>query len=472
MHFPTRLRYMALLFFCSCIAVVSCKKKNDITPPPAPSSDKIITAFNFTTADNPVYVIADIIGTVGSDSVKLTVPAETNISNLKPAINFKGKSISPANGVAQNFSAPLNYTVTAEDGSTKKYIVTVSYKSTVYISDLGGTLYALDAITGQDIWKLNNGKFHSGSPSVSNGTIYICGIDGMYAVDARSGLQKWKYPITATPTFPVFAPSAVIINNIVYFSAWDGFVYALNGLDGSVKWKTPSTTGKAFYSNVTVNNNLLYTGCADSSLYAIDIANGNISWKFTVADVIYKNPLIVNNNVFIGALNGSTKYLLNGTTGAIIWSIPNDDLTSSATLDNGIIYCGGGARAFGFNAATGASVWYIQVSGSLQNERSSGIANNGIFYAGSNNGGIYAWDINSKTVLWSLPNVGNAYVWASPVIANGLVYIGGTGGDLFALDKLTGIQKWKRPLSSIIGSTCVIDENGIKYYPGLSGEKN
>jgi hypothetical protein len=42
-----------------------------------------------------------------------------------PTISFSGVSLSPESGVAQDFSKPVTYTVTARDGSTKDYVVTV-----------------------------------------------------------------------------------------------------------------------------------------------------------------------------------------------------------------------------------------------------------------------------------------------------------------------------------------------------------
>jgi eukaryotic-like serine/threonine-protein kinase len=462
----------SFLFF---ITFIACKKKDIPAPPPqpAPSSNKVITVFNFTLANNPTYLISDVIGTIATDTIQLIVPAETDITSLNPAISYTGKSISPSNGIVQNFSAPVNYIVTAEDGSTKKYTISVKYRSTVFVSCLNGVMYALDGNTGLEIWKLSNGKFHSGSPSVYNGMVYICGIDGLYGLDAKTGLQKWKLPVaTLFSTFD-FLPSPVAVNNTVYISMWDGFVYALNAADGNLKWKTQSTFGKAFSSNVTINNNLLYTGCVDSSLYAINIATGAINWKFKTKGPIYQNPLVVNNNVFTGG-SGDNQYLLNGLNGTVIWSTFNDTQSSSATYDNGIIYTGGGARGAGYNVLSGNQEWSFFIPGNLiYSEKSSAIVLNGVFYAGSANGKIYAHNINSRNPIWSVTTNGGApYVYSSPVIANGILYIGGVAEDIYAIDAASGNIVWDKKSAPAIGSACVVDQSGIKHYSGISGEQN
>ena len=56
----------------------------------------------------------------GLDITK-TYPKGTNVSNLSPVIEVSaGAKVVPASGVARDFSNPVTYTVTAEDGKTDK----------------------------------------------------------------------------------------------------------------------------------------------------------------------------------------------------------------------------------------------------------------------------------------------------------------------------------------------------------------
>jgi len=87
------------------------------------SSAKAITAF----------IVAGQVGvaTINEDDhiITLTMPAGADIANLAPTIIITGSSISPASGVAQNFTGPQIYKVTAADGSTQNYAVTVNIAS-------------------------------------------------------------------------------------------------------------------------------------------------------------------------------------------------------------------------------------------------------------------------------------------------------------------------------------------------------
>lgn len=93
-----------------------------IPPPVILSSEKIITVFNFSS------LTPNIVGTIDetNHTISLTVPFDTDVKVLVPTISISEKaSINPNTDIAQDFISPITYTVTAEDGSTQNYVVTV-----------------------------------------------------------------------------------------------------------------------------------------------------------------------------------------------------------------------------------------------------------------------------------------------------------------------------------------------------------
>ena len=89
-----------------------------------------ITAFNFN------ELTPNVTGTVDevNKTIALTVPYGTNVTELVPTITHTGTSVSPNTGVAQNFTNPVEYTVTAADSSTQMYNVTVTVTDPVDIT--------------------------------------------------------------------------------------------------------------------------------------------------------------------------------------------------------------------------------------------------------------------------------------------------------------------------------------------------
>ncbi len=89
------------------------------------SSDKEITSFVFL-ADNNLLLTSDAAGIIINTAITVYVPIGTDITALIPSIEFNGESLSPGNGQPQDFSQPVMYTVTAEDGTVLDYTATVT----------------------------------------------------------------------------------------------------------------------------------------------------------------------------------------------------------------------------------------------------------------------------------------------------------------------------------------------------------
>ena len=127
------------------------------------SSEKDMLTFGIT---NP-YTIGVISGT----NIALTVPYGTDVKSLTAFFTLSPKAIAYINGIGQitgasiiNFSAPVTYTVTAEDGTTKTYSVTV----TIDKNPLG-----IDEVTASTV---------SVYPNPTNGTFFVNATSGSLTI--------------------------------------------------------------------------------------------------------------------------------------------------------------------------------------------------------------------------------------------------------------------------------------------------
>jgi len=93
-----------------------------VTVTNAPNTETDITAFSFAEQTEPAII------DVTSNSVNIEVETGTDMTNLVPTITLsEGATVSPNNGVAQDFTNAVTYTVTAEDGTTMQdWVVTVT----------------------------------------------------------------------------------------------------------------------------------------------------------------------------------------------------------------------------------------------------------------------------------------------------------------------------------------------------------
>jgi hypothetical protein len=95
------------------------------------SSAKELTSFAFLDSTNPALT-ADVIATINGNSVTATVPAGTDVTALVATFSTTGRTLTVGgvvqeSGVAtRNFTTPVSYVVTAEDGTTAAFTVTVT----------------------------------------------------------------------------------------------------------------------------------------------------------------------------------------------------------------------------------------------------------------------------------------------------------------------------------------------------------
>ena len=97
-----------------------------------PSDQAAFYSFVFKKVENP-GLKQDVIGAIGEDTIVLRVPSGTNVTELKPSIDYgsgMGTELPSGfwNGSKHDFTSPVVYTLTAPDGVTKKsYTVSVEF---------------------------------------------------------------------------------------------------------------------------------------------------------------------------------------------------------------------------------------------------------------------------------------------------------------------------------------------------------
>lgn len=78
-------------------------------------------------ADITKFVVEGVEATISGTNITAELPNGTDVTALKPTITIsKDATVSPKSKVAQDFTNPVSYVVTAEDGTTKTYTVTIT----------------------------------------------------------------------------------------------------------------------------------------------------------------------------------------------------------------------------------------------------------------------------------------------------------------------------------------------------------
>ena len=176
----------------------------------------------------------------------------------------------------------------------------------VYVGCRDSFFYALDARTGRLRWKHDDkGSWIIASPAVANGTVYFTTSDQQrfFALDAATGRERFSVPYDA---YAFSSPS--LAGGRAYYGTFDGFVYAVDARDGTVRARFATDGSRrnrarnldahgaldmnAFYRSTTlagveaglariyamgsiagtpaIAGGVLYVGSTDGTLYALD----------------------------------------------------------------------------------------------------------------------------------------------------------------------------------------------------------
>ena len=479
MNQKTSLSFVAFLTASVLITFFSCTKPNKVRDKGA----KEITSFVFRVVDNP-GLSADVNGVIKGDSVLLTVPVGTDMSNLTPTISLNGESVSPQSNIAENFNNPVVYTVSASDGSSQTYTVVVKVEAgeaTLYINSTYpnppgvGKLYAIDPNTGVLKWKYAlTVNADESSPTSYAGMIYMGMGRSIIALNPVTQQIKWQFPTAYNQT------NAAVANGVVYANGEDDYLYAIDAATGSQNWKYKFGDDQHAITNCspTYSDGVVYIADGNGYVDAINASTGNLVWKVTNpiswGSGFSSNPAVVNGALYIGDYHGYV-YSIDIKDGSFNWTFgPTQQIVSSPTVADSTVYIGGGnSSLYALDAASGTVKWKYYAGESIE---ASPIVADGIVYFGTtgpNGGHFYAIDAATGARKWFISHDPDFY--SSPIVYNNTVYVA-SYAVVLAFDAKVGYLKWTfhtdDPMEEVRSSPCIVDNQGNVYNPGISGNQN
>jgi outer membrane protein assembly factor BamB len=160
--------------------------------------------------------------------------------------------------------------------------------------------------------------------------------DAIHAVSVE-GQRKWEYFSTADfDATPVLVERTTLV-----VGSDDGQLYALNTLDGTVKWKF-NAGGAPLVSSAALDpqHQSILLGSSNGKLYALSF-QGKLKWSAATGGPICSSPTVdPAGNIIVGSQDDQL-YAFN-RHGALLWRIPlGGDIDSSVTIGPGsILYVG------------------------------------------------------------------------------------------------------------------------------------
>src|SRR5262245_26231204 len=90
-----------------------------------------------------------------------------------------------------------------------------------------------------EVWRFQTGQNQQikSSPILVDGVIYITSPDNLWAIDARTARQLWRYTYPMNNAFHIGHRGVAVYKDNVYLTTPDANLLALNAKDGTVRWK-------------------------------------------------------------------------------------------------------------------------------------------------------------------------------------------------------------------------------------------
>ena len=425
----------------------------------------------------------------------------------------------------------------------------------VFISTDKGKIYGYDISNGNPLWPSID-IFDASLSEISIGAdnlIYCTSSNSLNVIDSSNGTLEWKYGVDLsgiTPTVNNNSIPIVDVSNNVYFGARNNYLYAIDGVQRQFKWEykvggaiqsmpiisndgniffgandgkiydlsgngvpapvilpivqmymlNPQHTGQSAYTGPSVaptsivstpfasgnlfvspsisiaSDGIIYLGSNDGYVYALYSTTLNVKWKkrvsfgpnprdfLTSPDSMYTTPaLSTDGTIYIGSNEGYL-YALRPADGSIKWSYrAGYPLQSSPIIDaSGSIYFGAGTRvyAIGDSGYAAYTKWLAPFQTGANVNSSPALGTNGYLYFGSDDGIVYAVNRFTGIEKWrrptntTLPDLVHP-IYMSATIDNSNNVIIGNGsymeGKLYRLDGLTGTILWEKFYDPLIG---------------------
>ena len=179
--------------------------------------------------------------------------------------------------------------------------------------------------------------------------MYVTMPDNIWAIDARTGRQIWRYTYPPNQAFHIGHRGAAVYKDTVFLTTPDAHLVALDVRDGKVKWDVViADAKKGFWSTnapLLVRNHLIVGVSGDfdnlpGTLKSVDPETGKTQWIF------YSTPPL-----------GTPDSISGGATGGQMWN------TGTYDPDLNLVYVGTGNPTPVLNGAArpGDNKWICSI---------------------------------------------------------------------------------------------------------------
>lgn len=318
------------------------------------------------------------------------------------------------------------------------------------------------------------------SPVEGDGVIVVAHRDKLYAVDPTDDLAARRLfppePNVEDIDTEALYGNPVVVGDRIFVPTYDDRLYAID-FDGMQVWSAPFKADSQLIGGVIFvpegddvdgenPPGTVYFGSDDGNLYALETDAGIQRWFFETGDGVWSTPAIFEGMLYVTSLDGNL-YVLDAGTGALQWKFETGaGIASTPVVDEAerLVYVAGfDSKLRAIDIDTHVERWSFRADNWFW---TTPIFVNGVVYAGSLDGNVYAVDIATGDLAWARPFETDDPVRSAPVLAGGVIVVADRGGNVYGIDPETGVDVFNGP---IVLPDDVLADPLVKIAPGEDG---
>ena len=309
---------------------------------------------------------------------------------------------------------------------------------------------------------------------------WVSGSDSLFVIDLQTGETKKILKLVGGDF-----SGPTVAGALLFVGERRGSYYAFDRRDWKMKWEIDKK-GYAGYGNApAVVDGTIYFGCdklifepivgpfdntkRKGSVFAVDALTGTQKWMFTVDGI--PTPIAVSDGVIYLGDDDRHLFALNAKDGKEIWQFKaSDNVRTPAIMEGRAFFSDDVGNLYAVDLKNGKAIWKAAKKNKVATVLA---AYNKLVYYGGRGNSLYAVDALTGEEKWVYRTEKPC---PAPVAANGVIYVACWDNTLLAIDAESGQERWKyktphRPISHpVVGNGVIyyLDEEGIMYALGSS----
>lgn len=310
----------------------------------------------------------------------------------------------------------------------------------VLVGDIEGRVAALDADSGNELWRVETGVRVGSAVGAGEGMAVFGSLDGdVVALDIDSGAERWRGKVSSE----VLAQPAVA-RGVVVVRSYDGRLFGLDAATGERRWLydrgMPSLTLRGNSAPV-IAGGTVYAGYDDGRVVALRLEDGAVAWEQVIAIGEGRTELdrMVDIDGMLGVGPGeiySVSYqgqvaALATESGQPLWSREFSSYGGLTLAGDRLLVTDAESNVFALDPRSGAALWKMDA---LVHRWLTTPAVQGNYAVVGDLEGWLHWIDLSSGALAGRTRIGRDPIRAAPVVdADGSLFAMTIDGDLAAL---------------------------------------